>query len=154
MRLRVYLYKLELRVSWADRQLSRMCRVPGRCVRSTIHHLANNTLTGPTGADRQRKLMVMNMTNQVRKIAEVAKAVTSGDLTKTIEVDARCEFLDLNKTVNGMTESLSDFANEVARVVREVGMEGRLDRRANVTNVSGAWKVRPCPVSENVFRQK
>jgi len=44
-----------------------------------------------------------------------------------------------------MTESLSDFAFQVTRVVREVGTEGLLDRRANVTNVSGAWKVRPCP---------
>jgi hypothetical protein len=39
-----------------------------------------------------------------------------------------------------MTESLSDIANEVTRVVREVGTEGLLGRRAKVTNVSGAWK--------------
>ncbi len=67
-------------------------------------------------------LMAMNMTNQVRSIAEIAKAVTSGDLTKVIEVDVRGELLDLNKTVNGMTESLSDFANEVTRVVSHGGM--------------------------------
>ena len=66
--------------------------------------------------------MAMNMTNQVRSIAEIAKAVTSGDLTKVIEVDVRGELLDLNKTVNGMTESLSDFANEVTRVVSHGGM--------------------------------
>jgi len=90
-------------------------------------------------------LMAMNMTNQVRSIAEVAKAVTNGDLTKVIEVDVRGETLDLNKTVNGMAESLSDFANEVTRVIREVGTEGLLGRRANVTNASGAWKVRLCP---------
>ena len=87
--------------------------------------------------------MAMNMTSQVRNIAEVAKAVASGDLTKTIEVDARGELFDLNKTVNEMTESLSDFAEEVTRVVREAGMEGLLGHRANVTNVNGAWKVRP-----------
>jgi len=82
----------------------------------------------------------------VRSIAEVAKAVTSGDLTKVIEVDARGEVLDLNRTINGMAESLLNFANEVTRVIREVGTEGLLGGRANVTNVSGAWKVRPCPV--------
>jgi osomolarity two-component system, sensor histidine kinase NIK1 len=96
-------------------------------------------------------LMAMNMTNQVRSIAEVAKAVTSGDLTKAIEVDVRGELLNLNKTVNGMTESLSGFANEVTRVVREVGTEGLLGRRENLTNVNGAWKVRPCPFQKTYF---
>ncbi|KAG6808443.1 hypothetical protein H0H92_004101 [Tricholoma furcatifolium] len=33
------------------------------------------------------KLMAMNLTNQVRSIAQVAKAVVGGDLTKKIEVD-------------------------------------------------------------------
>lgn len=95
--------------------------------------------------------MAMNMTNQVRSIAEVAKAVTSGDLTKAVEVDVRGELLDLNKTVNGMTESLSDIANKVTRVVREVGTEGLLGRQANVTNVNGAWKVGPCPFRKTSF---
>jgi osomolarity two-component system sensor histidine kinase NIK1 len=96
-------------------------------------------------------LMAMNMTNQVRSIAEVVKAVTSGDLTKAVEVDVRGELLDLNKSVNGMAENLSDIANEVTRVVREVGTEGLLGRPGNVTNVSGAWKVRPCPFQKTSF---
>jgi osomolarity two-component system, sensor histidine kinase NIK1 len=95
-------------------------------------------------------LMAMNMTNQVRSMTEVAKAVTSGDLTKTIQVDVRGE-LDLNKTVNGMTENLNDFATQVTRVVREVGTEGLLDRRAYLPNVSGSWKVRPCTFQKTSF---
>jgi osomolarity two-component system sensor histidine kinase NIK1 len=95
--------------------------------------------------------MAMNLTNQVRSIAEVAKAVTSGDLTKPIEVDGRGELLYLKETVNEMTKSLSDVVVEVTRVVREVGTEGRLGRRANVTNVGGAWKVRPCPFRIDFF---
>lgn len=59
--------------------------------------------------------MAMNLTNQVRSIAEVTKAVAGGDLTKKIEVDVRGEILDLKETVNGMTESLSVFADEVTR---------------------------------------
>ncbi|KAA1473198.1 hypothetical protein DENSPDRAFT_779569 [Dentipellis sp. KUC8613] len=85
-------------------------------------------------------LMAMNLTNQVRSIAEVTKAVANGNLTKKIEVDVRGEMLDLKETVNGMTESLSVFADEVTRVAREVGTEGRLGGQANVTNVSGTWK--------------
>ncbi|KAI0312759.1 hypothetical protein OF83DRAFT_1066664 [Amylostereum chailletii] len=85
-------------------------------------------------------LMAMNLTNQVRSIAEVTKAVANGDLKKKIEVDVRGEMLDLKSTVNGMTESLSLFADEVTRVAREVGTEGRLGGQAKVTNVGGTWK--------------
>ena len=85
--------------------------------------------------------MAMNLTNQVRSIAEVTKAVAGGDLTKRITVDVRGEMLDLKETVNGMTESLSVFANEVTRVAREVGTEGKLGGQAKVENVSGTWKV-------------
>ena len=70
--------------------------------------------------------MAMNLTNQVRSIAEVAKAVAGGDLTKKIEMDIRGEILEHKGTVNTMTESLSVFADEVTRVAREVGTEGRL----------------------------
>jgi osomolarity two-component system, sensor histidine kinase NIK1 len=85
--------------------------------------------------------MAMNLTNQVRSIAEVTKAVAGGDLTKKIEVDVKGEILELKETVNGMTESLSVFADEVTRVAREVGTEGRLGGQARVTNVGGTWKV-------------
>jgi hypothetical protein len=84
--------------------------------------------------------MAMNLTNQVRSIAQVTKAVAGGDLTKKIEVDVRGEILELKETVNGMTESLSVFADEVTRVAREVGTEGRLGGQARVTNVGGTWK--------------
>ena len=88
----------------------------------------------------------MNLTNQVRSIAEVTKAVASGDLGRKVEVDVRGEMLDLKETVNGMTESLSVFADEVTRVAREVGTEGRLGGQAHVTGVGGMWKVRPACV--------
>ena len=39
---------------------------------------------------------------------------------------------DVQSTVNGMTESLSVFADEVTRVAREVGTEGRLGGQAKV----------------------
>ena len=81
--------------------------------------------------------MAMNLTNQVRSIAQV---VAGGDLTKKIVVDVRGEILELKETVNGMTESLSVFADEVTRVAREVGTEGRLGGQARVTNVGGTWK--------------
>ena len=39
--------------------------------------------------------MASNLTNQVRNIAEVARAVAAGDLSRKITVDARGEVLDL-----------------------------------------------------------
>ncbi|KAJ3772474.1 histidine kinase [Lentinula raphanica] len=85
-------------------------------------------------------LMAMNLTNQVRSIAQVTKAVASGDLSKKIQVDVKGEILDLKTTVNEMTESLSVFADEVTRVAREVGTEGKLGGQARVANVAGTWK--------------
>lgn len=41
----------------------------------------------------------------------------------------RC-LLELKETANGMIESLSVFVDEVARVAREVGMEGKLEGRS------------------------
>ena len=85
--------------------------------------------------------MASNLTNQVRSISEVTKAVAHGNLSKVVDVDVQGEMLDLKETVNGMTESLSLFADEVTRVAKEVGTDGKLGGQARVTNVSGTWKV-------------
>lgn len=59
--------------------------------------------------------MVMNLTNHVRSI-----------------IDVRGEILELEETV---TESLSVFADEVTRVAREVGTEGKFEGQARVARV-------------------
>jgi len=85
-------------------------------------------------------MMASNLTTQVRSIAAVNTAVARGDLSKTINVEVRGEFLDLKHTVNNMVESLRTFSTEVTRVATEVGTEGRLGGRANVLGVDGTWK--------------
>jgi HAMP domain-containing protein len=84
--------------------------------------------------------MAGNLTTQVRDIAQVATAVAKGDLSQKIDVDARGEILQLKETVNTMVDQLSAFADEVTRVAREVGTEGRLGGQAHVPNVAGTWK--------------
>jgi len=84
--------------------------------------------------------MASNLTTQVRNIAAVTTAVATGDLTKKITVDVRGEILELKNTVNTMVDQLSSFADEVTRVAREVGMEGKLGGQAVVKGVSGTWK--------------
>src|SRR5437773_2236976 len=84
--------------------------------------------------------MASNLTSQVRNIAEVTKAVASGDLTKKITVDVKGEILELKATINTMVDQLSSFASEVTRVAREVGTEGKLGGQADVRGVAGTWK--------------
>jgi HAMP domain-containing protein len=84
--------------------------------------------------------MAGNLTNQVRKIAEVATAIARGDLSKKITVDVRGEMLQLKETLNTMVEQLRSFAAEVTRVAREVGTEGKLGGQAQVPGVAGTWK--------------
>ncbi|UYQ64774.1 HAMP domain-containing protein [Streptomyces peucetius] len=90
--------------------------------------------------------MANNLTSQVRNIAEVTTAVAKGDLSKKITVDAKGEILELVTTVNTMVDQLSDFADEVTRVAREVGTEGVLGGQARVRGVTGIWK----DLSDNV----
>ena len=84
--------------------------------------------------------MASNLTAQVRNIAAVTTAVATGDLSKKITVDVKGEILELKDTVNTMVDQLSSFADEVTRVAREVGMEGKLGGQAVVKGVSGTWK--------------
>lgn len=84
--------------------------------------------------------MASNLTAQVRNIADVTKAVASGDLSKQITVDVKGEILDLKNTFNTMVEQLNSFASEVTRVAREVGTEGKLGGQSEVKGVAGTWK--------------
>ncbi|MFG2029272.1 HAMP domain-containing protein [Streptomyces sp. NPDC048825] len=84
--------------------------------------------------------MAGNLTAQVRNIAQVATAVARGDLSQKIDVDARGEILELKNTLNTMVDQLSNFAEQVTRVAREVGTEGILGGQAEVQGVSGTWK--------------
>ncbi|AIE86376.1 HAMP domain-containing protein [Fimbriimonas ginsengisoli] len=84
--------------------------------------------------------MASNLTTQVRNIAKVTTAVANGDLSQKITVDVKGEILELKDTINTMVDQLGSFADEVTRVAREVGTEGKLGVQANVKGVSGTWK--------------
>jgi methyl-accepting chemotaxis protein len=85
--------------------------------------------------------MASNLTDQVRSISEVTKAVALGDLSKQVEVNVQGEMLALKMTVNSMVNQLSTLANEVTRVSLEVGTEGILGGQASVPDVQGMWQV-------------
>src|SRR5271165_3296889 len=85
-------------------------------------------------------VMASNLTAQVRSIAQVATAVERGDLSQQITVEAKGEVAALAQTINRMVGTLSAFADEVTRVARELGTEGRLGGQADVKGVAGTWK--------------
>jgi len=84
--------------------------------------------------------MASNLTSQVRDIANVATAVSRGDLSQRVTVNVRGELLQLKENLNQMVDSLNVFGDEVTRVAREVGTEGKLGGQANVPGVKGTWK--------------
>ncbi|TLS29345.1 hypothetical protein PpBr36_01159 [Pyricularia pennisetigena] len=90
--------------------------------------------------------MAMNLTTQVREIANVTSAVAAGDLSKKIRVEVKGEILDLKNTINTMVDRLGTFAFEVSKVARAVGTDGTLGGQAQVENVEGKWK----DLTENV----
>jgi HAMP domain-containing protein/CheY-like chemotaxis protein/signal transduction histidine kinase len=51
-------------------------------------------------------LLADNLTNQVRAIAEVATAVTKGDLTRSVQVEASGEVAELKDYINTMIDNL------------------------------------------------
>jgi len=108
-------------------QLGGQAKVEG--VSGTWRELTNNV-----------NLMANNLTEQVRNIAEVTTAVANGDLTQKITVDAQGEILELRNTINTMVDQLSSFSEQVTRVAREVGVDGKLGGQAQVEGISGTWR--------------
>ncbi|KAJ2295580.1 hypothetical protein IWW55_005400, partial [Coemansia sp. RSA 2706] len=103
---------------------------------------ANVPSVGGTWKDLTENVnkMADNLTNQVRDIAAVTKAVAAGDLTRKVQAPLNGEMGELKHTINTMVDQLSIFAAEVSRVAKEVGTDGMLGGQANVPNVDGTWK--------------
>ncbi|WP_332702826.1 response regulator, partial [Devosia sp.] len=84
--------------------------------------------------------MATNLTTQVRGIAKVVTAVATGDLQQKLTVEAKGEIAELADTINGMTDTLALFSDQVTSVAREVGVEGKLGGQANVPGAAGTWR--------------
>ena len=84
-------------------------------------------------------VMAANLTDQVREIATVTKAVARGDLSQKVQSRAGGEIFELQHTINTMVDQLRTFATEVTRVARDVGTEGVLGGQAQVAGIQGTW---------------
>ena len=89
--------------------------------------------------------MIEDLVRPTAEIARVIDAVADGDLSQKLELRIagralRGEFRRIGMTVNAMVDQLSSLADEVTRVAREVGTEGKLGGQARPKGVSGTWK--------------
>ncbi|KAH8602669.1 hypothetical protein B0O99DRAFT_6044 [Bisporella sp. PMI_857] len=84
--------------------------------------------------------MATNLTSQVRGISTVTQAIANGDMSQKIEVEAAGEILVLKETINNMVDRLSIFSNEVQRVAKDVGVDGKMGGQADVAGIGGRWK--------------
>ena len=89
--------------------------------------------------------LIEDLARPTTEVARVITAVAEGDLSQKMALEiegtpVKGEFLRIGTTVNTMVDQLSSFADEVTRVAREVGTEGKLGGQAQVRGVSGTWK--------------
>ena len=92
--------------------------------------------------------MIDDLVRPTTEIARVIDAVAEGDLSQKMDckIDGRPvrgEFLRIGTTVNAMVDQLSSFADEVTRVAREVGTEGKLGGQAKVKDVRASGRTSP-----------
>jgi len=127
------------------RELVRASRVIGREGRMTerLDEVASEG-DWSTGAGAVNSL-IDDLVRPTTEVARVIAAVAEGDLSQQMALDiagqpVKGEFLRIGTTVNTMVDQLSSFADEVTRVAREVGTEGKLGGQAQVRGVSGVWR--------------
>src|SRR5437867_773828 len=89
--------------------------------------------------------LIGDLVQPTNEMARVIGAVAKGDLSQAMafEIEGRPlkgQFLQTAKVVNSMVGQLGSFAEEVTRVAREVGTEGKLGGQAAVPGVAGTWK--------------
>lgn len=78
------------------------------------------------------------------ELRRVLKAVTTGDFKRTMATGESTTHRagDLLKTaeeINGLITHLDMVVNELTHVVAGVGLDGRLNGQAQITNASGSW---------------
>ena len=77
---------------------------------------------------------------QTLGIKEIMSAISNGDLTKKVTVEAKGEILEVKNNINNMVDLLNNFASEIAALAHEVGVEGKLGSQARLKNTGGVWK--------------
>ncbi|HUR86113.1 MAG TPA: HAMP domain-containing protein, partial [Solirubrobacteraceae bacterium] len=133
------------------KELGRVARIIGREGRMT-ERVSLGTVDGAWNDTVESvNAMIDDLVRPTTEISRVIQSVARGDLSQkmalTIEGQpVKGEFAVVGTTVNEMVDQLGSFADEVTRVAREVGTDGKLGGQAQVKGVSGTWR----DLTENV----
>ncbi len=89
--------------------------------------------------------LVEDLLRPTTEMTRAIAAVAQGNLTQTVRLDVdgrplEGDFLRSANIVNTMIQQLGVFTEEVTRVAREVGTDGKLGGQAKVPGVAGTWK--------------
>ena len=131
-------------------ELARVRRAVGRNGKLTERLLVGECTGSWATAIEASNALLEDLARPVAEVGRVLAAVSAGDLEQRMALRApgrdggeyrlRGEFLKVGRSVNGLVDQLSAFADEVTRVAHEVGTEGKLGGQAQVRGVSGSWK--------------
>src|SRR5215210_7736171 len=134
-----------------SKEMARVARAAGREGRLTERVELNGAGGLWAAAAGSVNGLIDDLVRPTNEVARVISAVADGDLSQkmALQMDGhpvKGEFQRIGRVVNSMVDQLRSFADEVTRVAREVGTEGRLGGQADVHDVSGTWK----DLTENV----
>src|SRR4051794_12343714 len=127
------------------KEMQRLARVVGREGRMTERATLPGVYGGWADSVEAVNSLVDDLVRPTTEVGRVIAAVAQGDLSQkmalTIEGQpVKGEFSRIGQTVNAMVDQLGSFADEVTRVAREVGTDGKLGSQAEVKGVSGTWR--------------
>ena len=127
------------------REITRIERVVRREGRMTERASLRDMAGGWESIVDSINSLIGGLVQPTTEVARVIGAVARGDLSQkmALKIDGqpvKGEFLRIGTTVNSMVDQLSSFADEVTRVAKEVGTDGKLGGQAKVKGVSGTWK--------------
>src|SRR5580692_7460681 len=77
--------------------------------------------------------------DQLRKMLHIAKAVRQGNLSVRFPVEEDGIPSEIGEVLNDILDLNENMINEFARVSAIVGEEGKLNERASIGPVKGAW---------------
>src|SRR5215475_7057072 len=126
-------------------ELNRVCREVVRQGRLDARLSASPGQGAWTGSVEAANTLIDALVEPTANATRVLEAVADGDLTQRMDLQdgkrpQRGDLRRLARRINQMVDQLSLFTNEVTRLAREVGTDGRLGRRARVRGLSGIWR--------------
>ena len=125
-------------------ELERICEIVGK--QGKLNHRIDISGNGGWKVTANSiNALIEDISRPTKEITRVISAVAKGDLTQSISLEVEGEklqgmFLRSAIIMNTLVEQLNSSLNDVIRVAREVGTEGKLGEQAKAEGVSGTWK--------------